>query len=120
MCFHGYLNGIALQDLSEIKERAEIFRFAMFCKHISFYQLVGMLSPTLMGHHHFGSNIPVFGTRCIAFHRFKIGERLKAILAEKTASFLIILRNWFPSTPYSPLMAVPVTVVVYLSFESER
>lgn len=55
----------------------------IFIQQVSLNQPVGMVATTLMGHHHLGTYIPVFGVRSIALDGVELWKRLKAVLAEK-------------------------------------
>lgn len=65
------------------------------------------VATTLMGHHHLGTYIPVFGVRSIALDGVELWKRLKAVLAEKAGFLAVIIRNGCFTMPDTPIVAVP-------------
>ena len=79
-----------------------------------------MSTSALMGHHHFGGDVPVFRIRGILLYRLKFGERLKTVFAEKAAAFQVIIGDGHFPVPYFPIMAVSVVVVTFVAERGER
>ena len=116
----GRLDGISLQHMVHIKKCPEITRFFIFIQQVSLNQPVGMVATTLMGHHHLGTYIPVFGVRSIALDGLELWKRLKTVLAEKAGFLAVIIRNGCFTMPDTPIVTVPVSSTGHLSLECER
>ena len=108
--FDGGLDGVALQDMAHVEERAEIARGPVFVFEVLANAHVGETAAALVGHHHLRFDIPValFGGE--TQDGSVLGERLETVFTEEAAARGVVVGNRCAAVPHVPEMRIAFVV----------